>query len=61
MNIIINDKLGNKIGKLPNATTDEINRYLDKGFEVIDVITGEKVTKETLCDSFGVSDGFIQI
>lgn len=60
MFVEIKDSRGNHIGEL-NASNDEILKYLNKGYMVINKSTSEEMTKEDVMDTIGCSDGFIDI
>ena len=47
------------IGEMMTATCSDITKFINKGFTVINVETGEQITLESMNDSLGVSDGAI--
>ena len=53
-----NDKI---IGELMTATTSDILKYLEKGFRVINKMTGCEMDQSSLTQTIGVSDGLINI
>lgn len=59
--IRIYDSKRNLIGELPTATAQDIMKYINKGFIVKNVISGEEITLDNINSSVGVSDGFIDI
>ena len=59
--IRIHDSKRNLIGELPTATAQDIMKYINKGFIVKNVISGEEITLDNINSSVGVSDGFIDI
>lgn len=59
--IEIFDKSNKKIGELPTATQTEILQFINKGFIVIDRMTGSQLTESSLNATIGVSDGLINI
>lgn len=59
--IKIYDDKGTFIGELPTASANDIMRYINKGFIVKDLSTGQQITMEDINTSVGASDGFIDI
>lgn len=59
--IKIYDEKGTFIGELPTASANDIMRYINKGFVVKDLNTGQPITMEDINASVGASDGFIDI
>lgn len=59
--IRIYDSKRNLIGELPTATAQDIMKYINKGFIIKNVISGEEITLDNINSSVGVSDGFIDI
>lgn len=59
--IKIYDEKGTFIGELPTASANDIMRYINKGFVVKDLSTGQPITMEDINASVGASDGFIDI
>ena len=59
--IKIYDDKGTFIGELPTASANDIMRYINKGFVVKDLSTGQPITMEDINASVGTSDGFIDI
>lgn len=47
------------IGEMMTATCSDITKFINKGFIVMNVETGEQITLESMNDSLGVSDGAI--
>lgn len=59
--IKIFDSKGSLIGELPTATSEDIMKYINKGFVVKDAVTGNNITFSDVNNVVGVSDGFINI
>lgn len=59
--ITILDQQGKKIGELMTATQTEILQFINKGFKVIDRMTGQELTESSMSSVIGVSDGLISI
>lgn len=59
--IKIYDNQGSVIGELPTATPQDIMKYINKGFVVIDINTNKELTMNDVSETVGVSDGFIDI
>lgn len=59
--ITILDQQGKKIGELMTATQTEILQFINKGFKVIDRMTGQELTETSMSSVIGVSDGLISI
>lgn len=59
--ITILDQQGKKIGELMTATQTEILQFINKGFKVIDRMTGQELTEASMSSVIGVSDGLISI
>lgn len=59
--ITILDQQGKKIGELMTATQTEILQFINKGFTVIDRMTGQELTEASMSSVIGVSDGLISI
>lgn len=58
-NIKVTDKTGELIGEMMTATPEEVRRFAQRGFNVINVENGELITEQTMIDQLGVSDGCI--
>jgi hypothetical protein len=58
-NIKVTDKSGELIGEMMTASPEDVRRFTQKGFNVINVETGESITEQTIIDGLGVSDGCI--
>lgn len=59
--ITILDQQGKKVGELMTATQTEILQFINKGFTVIDRMTGQELTEASMSSVIGVSDGLINI
>ena len=59
--IKIFDTAGNLIGELPTASVMHITKYIEKGFIVKDLYTGQQITLDDLNNMIGASDGFIDM
>lgn len=59
--IQIVDDSGNQIGELMTATPNEIIKFINKGFIVIDKMTGSRLTEQMMTSVVGVSDGLINM
>ena len=59
--IKIYDNQGSVIGELPTATPQDIMKYINKGFVVININTNKELTMNDVSETVGVSDGFIDI
>lgn len=59
--IKIVDNKGQLIGEMMTASKDDVMKFINKGFTVIDQTTGLELTPQTLTTTMGVSDGFINI
>lgn len=59
--IEILDQNNKKIGELPTASSSEVLKFINKGFIVIDRMTGQQLTESNVTSSIGVSDGLIEI
>lgn len=59
--IKIFDTQGSVIGELPTATSQDIMKYINKGFIVVDINTNKSLTMEDVTETVGVSDGLIDI
>lgn len=59
--IQIVDDSGNQIGELMTATPNEIIKLINKGFIVIDKMTGSRLTEQMMTSVVGVSDGLINM
>lgn len=59
--IKIFDIHGSVIGELPTATSQDIMKYINKGFIVVDINTNKSLTMEDVTETVGVSDGLIDI
>lgn len=55
-NVKIVDNSGNLIGERFDVTSDEVRRYLSKGFHVIDINTHTEITEDFLLSMVGVSE-----
>jgi hypothetical protein len=60
-NITIMDANHKHVGDLMTATQSDIINLLNKGMIVINQMDGSEITKETLMDTVGVSDGLIEM
>lgn len=47
------------IGEMMTASCSDIAKFINKGFTVINVETGEKMTVESATEDLGISDGAI--
>ena len=59
--IKIVDNKGQLIGEKMTASKDDVLKFINKGFTVIDQTTGSELTPQSLTATMGVSDGFINI
>lgn len=59
--INILDKDHKKIGQLMTATDIEIIKFINKGFFVEDMRSGQELTEPMMMSRVGVSDGVIDI
>lgn len=59
--IIILDIHGDKVGELMTATRDEVLKFINKGFIVIDLASRVSLTEQDVMSAAGVSDGVINI
>lgn len=59
--IIILDIHGKKVGELMTATSDEVIKFINKGFIVIDLASHVSLTEQDVMSTVGVSDGVINI
>lgn len=59
--INILDKDHKKIGQLMTATDIEIIKFINKGFFVEDMRSGQELTESMMTSRVGVSDGVIDI
>lgn len=59
--IIILDIHGKKVGELMTATSDEVIKFINKGFTVIDIASRVPLTEQDVMSTIGVSDGVINI
>lgn len=59
--IIILDIHGKKVGELMTATSDEVIKFINKGFTVIDIASRASLTEQDVMSTVGVSDGVINI
>lgn len=59
--IIILDIHGDKVGELMTATRDEVLKFINKGFIVIDLASRVSLTEQDVMSATGVSDGVINI
>ncbi len=59
--IIILDNHGKKVGELMTATSDEVIKFINKGFTVIDRASGISLTEQDVMSTVGVSDGVIDV
>lgn len=59
--IKILDTKGMVIGEMMTATTEDIMKFLNKGFTVIDIHTEALITQDTISSRVGTSDGLITI
>lgn len=53
-----NDKV---VGKLMSATPSDILKYINKGFKVVDTVSGQQLDENVVNQTIGVSDGLISI
>ena len=47
------------IGEMMTATCSDITKFINKGFVVMNIETGEQITIESMNQALGVSDGAI--
>ena len=59
--IDILDRQGKKFGELPTATQEDIRKFINKGFTVIDKSTGIPFTEDNLSSMIGVSECIIDM
>lgn len=59
--IIILDNHGKKVGELMTATSDEVIKFINKGFTVVDRASGISLTEQDVMSTVGVSDGVINV
>ena len=59
--IIILDIHGDKVGELMTATRDEVLKFINKGFIVIDLASRVSLTEQDVMSTAGVSDGVINV
>lgn len=59
--IIILDIHGKKVGELMTATSDEVIKFINKGFTVIDITSRVPLTEQDVMSTVGVSDGVINV
>ena len=59
--IIIYDNNNKIIGELMTATPTDIIKFINKGFRVVNKITGNDITIDELKQNIGVSDGVIDV
>lgn len=59
--IQILDNHGNLIGELMTASSSDVMKFINKGLTVIDKLTGQPISIETVNQAVGVSDGLINI
>lgn len=54
--IRILDEKNKLIGELLTATPNDIIKFIDKGFKVIDIITHKEIMRESVTQVIGVSE-----
>lgn len=54
--IRIFDEKNKLIGELLTATPNDIIKFIDKGFKVIDIITHKEIMRESVTQVIGVSE-----
>lgn len=59
--IEILDKSGKKIGELPTASPTEILQFINKGFVVMDRMSGQQLTENQMSSIIGISEGLINV
>lgn len=59
--IKIFDSNGTLIGELPTASPQDIMKYINKGFIVKNLETGNIMKLEDISSMVGVSEGFIEL
>ena len=55
------DRINDPIGELMTATPNEILKYINKGFKVIEKSSGIQITEDMVNSTIGVSDGLIDV
>lgn len=55
------DRNNDPIGELMTATPNEILKYINKGFKVIEKSSGTQITEDMVNSTIGVSDGLIDV
>lgn len=57
MNITVYDRTtGQKVAELMTATTNEILKFIQKGFKVVDNCTREELTESSVLSMVGMSE-----
>ena len=59
--IQILDNHGNLIGELMTASLSDVMKFINKGLTVVNKLTGQPISTETVNQTIGVSDGLIDI
>ena len=60
-NIRILDVNHKHVGDLMTASINDITNLLDKGMIIINQLDGSEITRDTLMNNVGVSDGLIEL
>jgi hypothetical protein len=55
-NVKIVDDKGNLIGERFDVTSEEVRKFISKGFHVIDVNNHSEITEEMVMEQVGVSE-----
>ena len=55
------DKNNDQIGELMTATPNDVLKYINKGFKVIEKSSGMQLTEDMVTSTMGVSDGLINV
>lgn len=55
-NVKIVDSAGNLIGERFDVTTEEVRKYIAKGFKVIDINTHTEISEEMLMSQIAISE-----
>ena len=59
--IKIIDTNGSPIGERMNASSEDVLKFIHKGFRIIDMHTETEITEDMVVSTLGVSDGAIAI
>lgn len=59
--IRILDKHDKLIGEQMSVTPSDILKYINKGYRVIDMTTGQHIDEATVNQTIGVSDGLVSV